>query len=188
MGAPLVRRLLLPVVCATALGRVAAADAAPVAATRLAQVLERFDATQATLRTLTAEFTETKNISLMSEPLVSKGRFFYTHPNDVLWEYQSPKPRMFLIRRDEILAYYPLEKRAQKADIGLYHNRLLKVLGIGQASKDLQKYYDISLGSEGPDGIELLLKPRSRSMKSRVSAVRIWVDEGLWLPKRMQYT
>jgi len=152
-------------------------------------LLEKFDAAQSGIRTLMADFTESKQVALLREPVISKGKFFYTNPNDVLWEYLDPTPRIFLIRREELLAYYPIEKRAEQLGIKRYHSRLLKVLGIGQVSKDLMKYYEVSLdpSSSAAGNYELVLSPRKRIVKKRISEVRIWVDEKTFLPVQMRY-
>src|SRR5205814_1851546 len=123
-------------------------------------------------KTLTATFTERKEISLLKEPVVSKGLFYYTKPDDVLWQYTDPNPSYFLISRDELLSYFPLKRSAQRMSIGMIHDRLLKVLAIGQPSKILMKYYDVRLDETGNDvaGTHLLvLTPRKRMVKKRIA-------------------
>jgi outer membrane lipoprotein-sorting protein len=161
------------------------------AAARLEAVLSQFDATQATTQTLTASFTERKDLSILKEPIVSKGRFYFTKPDDVLWQYTEPDPRYFLISKDELLAYYPTKKRAQKVSLAFFHDRLLKILAIGQPSAALRKYYEISLEEEANDIADtslLILSPRKRSVKKRIADVRLWISRGSALPVRMQYT
>src|SRR5262245_41346801 len=51
---------------------------------KLDAILAKFDETQSSTQTLTASFTERKEIALLKEPVVAKGRFFYTKPDDVL--------------------------------------------------------------------------------------------------------
>ena len=98
--------------------------------------------------------------------------------------------RYFLINKDELLSYFPRKKRAERVSIVLYHDRLLKVLAIGQPSKNLMKYYDIRLdeaGNEIPDTHLLVLDPRKRAVKKRIQEVRLWVSRERSLPVRMQY-
>src|SRR5262245_56347515 len=156
---------------------------------KLDAILAKFDETQSSTQTLTASFTERKEISLLKEPVVAKGRFYYTKPDDVLWQYTEPDPRYFLISKDQLLSYFPLKRRAEKVSIGLYHDRLLKVLAIGQPSKNLLKYYDIRLetGNDVEGTHLLILSPRKRSVKKRIQEVRLWVSTDKSLPVRMQY-
>ncbi len=72
----------------------------------------------------------------------------------------------------------------------MYHDRLLKVLAIGQASDTLMKYYDIHLDEKGNDVADtllLVLEPRKRSVKKRIQEVRLWISKDRALPVRMQY-
>src|SRR5262245_25300600 len=161
----------------------------PAEQEKLNAILAKFDETQTSTQTLTASFTERKDIQLLKEPVVAKGRFFYTKPDDVLWQYTDPDPRYFLISKNELLSYFPSKRRAERVSIGLYHDRLLKVLAIGQPSKNLLKYYDIHLDeSNGIANTNLLiLTPRKRMVKKRISEVRLWVSKDTALPVRMQY-
>jgi len=166
-------------------GSAPAASGAP----SLDEILSRFDRAQTGIRTMTANFTETKDLKLLREPVVSKGKFYYTRPNDILWEYTDPTAKVFLIRKDELLAYYPQQRRAERVDISRFQSRLLKVFGIGQLSEDLKKYYDLALAPKQPaPGLyDLILTPRRRMVKKRIAQVRFWIDAKSFLPVRMEY-
>jgi outer membrane lipoprotein-sorting protein len=157
---------------------------------RLTAILTKFDETQSSTKTLTATFTERKEIAILKDPVVAKGRFYYTKPDDVLWQYTDPDPRYFLISKNELLSYFPSKRRAERVSIGLYHDRLLKVLAIGQPSKNLRKYYDIHLEEAGNDVVGthlLILTPKKRMVKKRIAEVRLYVSKDSSLPIRMQY-
>jgi outer membrane lipoprotein-sorting protein len=175
-----------------AVGRTKEAETpeAQAALARLNAILEKFDQTQAETKTLTASFVERKELGLLREPLISKGRFYYTKPDDILWQYTDPDPRYFLISKDELLTYAPLKKRAEKVSIVFYHDRLLKVLAIGQPSKNLRKYYNLRLEENDnplPKTNLLILEPRKRTVKKRIQVVKLWVSADRGLPVQMQY-
>jgi outer membrane lipoprotein-sorting protein len=161
----------------------------PAEQQKLDAILTKFDETQSQTRTLTATFTERKEIALLKEPVVAKGRFYYTKPDDVLWQYTDPDPRYFLISKDELLSYFPTKHKAERVSIRMYHDRLLKVLAIGQPSQTLRKYYDIRLEDSNtvPNTNLLVLSPRKRMVKKRISEIRLWVGKDTALPLRMQY-
>ena len=106
----------------------------PAEQKKLDAILVKFDQTQGQTRTLTATFTERKEIALLKEPVVAKGRFYYTKPDDVLWQYTEPDPRYILISKDELLSYFPAKRSAERMSIRLFHDRLMKVWAIGQPS------------------------------------------------------
>jgi len=166
---------------------------ATVAATpneTLKQVLARFDAVQAEINTLSAEFVQTTRNSLLRQPVVAKGEFYLTKPDSVLWEYSSPEPMRFVVSQGQYTGYFPERKRAEKRDIKRWSEQLFRFFGLGQGSKDLAKFYEITLGPVEPDmkGTYLLvLSPKKRRVKKNVEEVKLWVDATTLLPQRIDY-
>ena len=167
---------------------------APVAteapAESLDQVLARFDKVQAGVHTLSAEFVQTTRNSLLKEPVVAKGEFYMTKPDSVMWEYTSPEPMRFVVSQGEYTGYFPERKRAERRDIKRWSEQLFRFFGLGQGSKELEKFYGISLGPADPQmkGTYLLvLSPKKRRVKKNVEEVNLWVDATTLLPQRIDY-
>jgi len=157
---------------------------------RLEDLLDRFNRTQQATRSLTASFTERKNLSLLARPVVSNGTFLYSHPTRIKWEYSDPEPQVFLITEDHFVAYYPARKKAEEVPLGkLAGRRVFRVFGIGQTAEDLKKFFDISLGDPGaePGTFLMVLTPKRRRVKDRLQLVRFWVDEKTYLPRQLEY-
>jgi outer membrane lipoprotein-sorting protein len=156
----------------------------------LPQVLARFDQVQLQIRTLSAEFVQTTRSPLLRDAMVAKGRFYLTKPDSVLWEYSAPEPMRFVVAEGEYTGYFPERKRAEKKDIKRWSEQLFRFFGVGQGSKELGKFYEIALGSPGPDqkGTYLLvLSPKKRRVRRNVDQVRLWVDVSTLLPVRIDY-
>lgn len=153
-------------------------------------VLERFDRVQAQIRTLSAEFVQTTRNSLLKEPVVAKGEFYLTKPDSVLWEYSSPEPMRFVVSHGQYTGYFPERKRAEKRDIKRWSEQLFRFFGLGQGSKDLEKFYGLALGPVDPDmkgSYLLVLSPKKRRVKKNVEEVKLWVDAATLLPQRIDY-
>jgi outer membrane lipoprotein-sorting protein len=156
----------------------------------LTQVLARFDLVQAQIHTLSAEFVQTTRNSILKEPIVAEGEFYLTKPDSVLWEYSSPEPMRFVVSKGQYTGYFPERKRAEKRDIKRWSEQLFRFFGLGQGSKDLAKFYAITLGPSEPDmkGTYLLvLSPKKRRVKKNVEEVKLWVDVSTLLPQRIDY-
>lgn len=156
----------------------------------LEDLLERFNQTQQATRTLTASFTERKNLSLLAKPVVSDGTFLYSRPTRIKWEYSGPEPRIYLITEDHFVAYYPTRKKAEEVSLGkLAGRRVFRVFGIGQTAEDLRKFFDISLGDPGEERgtFLMVLTPKRRRVKDRLQLVRFWVDAKTYLPRQLEY-
>ena len=170
-----------------------AAEADPAAAAkkeRLAAILKKFDETQESTKTLTAGFSERKELQLLRDPVVSKGRFYYTKPDDVLLQYTEPDVRYLLFTKEEQLFYFPKLKRAERGTSTRVHDYLFRFFAIGQSSDSLKKFYEIGLDEETNDIKDtylLVLRPRKRMIKKAVQDVRLWISKDRLLPVRLQW-
>ncbi len=165
-----------------------ATAAAPVET--LNHVLTRFDQVQGQIRTLSAEFIQTTRSPLLKDPIVAIGQFYLTKPDSVLWEYSSPEPMRFAVADGKYTGYFPERKKAEKRDIKRWSEQLFRFFGVGQGSKELGRFYDISLGEPGhaeAGSYLLVLSPKKRRVRKRIDAVRLWVDTKTLLPVRIEY-
>jgi outer membrane lipoprotein-sorting protein len=155
----------------------------------LRETLAGFDRVQATIRALSAEFTETTTSQLLKEPIQAKGRFYLTKPSSVLWEYAEPEVMRFAIANDEYVGYFPQRKRAEKSDVHRWSERIFRIFGLGQTSAELGKFYFIRSADPGPNdpGTRLLvLEPRKRRVRKHVEQVRLWVSATTYLPAKIE--
>ncbi|HEU5182897.1 MAG TPA: outer membrane lipoprotein carrier protein LolA [Candidatus Polarisedimenticolia bacterium] len=161
-----------------------------VPALQLPDLLKRFNESQQSVASLTASFTERKNLNLLAKPLVSNGTFLYSRPSRIKWEYTEPEPRVFLITEDRFIAYYPNQKRAEEVPLSkLAGRRVFRVFGIGQTAEDLGKFFDISQDDPGDEkgAYLLILTPKRQRVKDRLQRVRFWVDAKTFLPRKLEY-
>ena len=154
----------------------------------LRRVLEQFDAAQAQVTTLSAHFTERKEIGLLKNAVIQKGQFYHTKPDKFLWEYLSPEPKVLLMNGKSLVAYYPLQKEAEEIETRL-SKRLVKYFGLGQVFADLQEYYNLSLDSDNTvAGTHLIvMKPKMKRLEKRLLEVRIWLDDKINQVRQLEY-
>ena len=154
------------------------------------KVLARFDEVQDRIRTLSAEFTETRRSMLLKDEIVARGRVYLTKPDSVRWEYSAPEEMRFVIADNEYTGYYPKRKKAERRNVRRWGEQLFRFLGLGQASDELRKFYDIRIGESSPDEntVLLILEPRKKRVRKRMDAVHFWVDAETYLPVRIRYS
>ena len=162
----------------------------PAAAYELEEVLREFDRVQNTIESLSAEFTETTRSALLKDEIVASGKVFLTKPSSVRWEYSSPETMRFVIADDRYTGYYPERKQAEQRDVRRWGEHLFRFLGIGQASGELAKFYNITLDDEASttDEIVLILDPKKKRVRKRIESVRFWIDVSSYMPKRVRYS
>ena len=156
----------------------------------LEKVLARFDQVQQTVRSLSADFSQTTVNPLFKQPLSAKGRFYLRKPDSVLWEYTSPEPMQFVITSGEYTGYFPGRKKAERRDVHRWTEQIFRFFALGQVSAELRKFYDIRLEDPGADmkgTYQLVLDPRKRRVRKRVEEVHLWVDASTCLPARVEY-
>lgn len=167
----------------------AAARVAPTP--ELSQVLGRFDAVQESIRSLSADFTMTTESALLKDKIVARGRVFLTKPDAVRWEFDSPEEMRFVIDHNVYTGYFPEQNRAERRDIQRWREQLFRLLGLGQVSSELDRFYEISLGAAAPavpGAFCLVLEPRKKRVKKKVETVRFWVDGSSYLPVEVEYS
>jgi outer membrane lipoprotein carrier protein len=158
-------------------------------AERLDTILARFDQAQVAIRTLTADFSERKELAMLKEPVESEGHFFYASPHQAKWAHQIPDERIILITDNILMQYYPDRKVLEKKKLSTANtNRLFKLFGMGQSSHELKDLYDISLGDaqEGESVYLLILSPKRKALRKRLSRVLLWVGDRDFLPHAMK--
>jgi outer membrane lipoprotein-sorting protein len=155
----------------------------------LGEILRQFDEVQREIRTLSADFTETTESTLLTDAIVAEGRVFMTKPDSVRWEYSSPEEMSFVINEDEYTGYFPLRKQAERRGIHRWREQLFRFLGLGQASEELAKFYDITLGEENerPGTYLLVMTPTKKRVRKRMDPVLFWIDAATFLPIRVEY-
>jgi len=58
------------------------------------------------IRSVKAEFLQKRYLQILTEPLLSKGRFFFYAPGSLRWEYLSPLRSVMLQKGDTIQLYH----------------------------------------------------------------------------------
>jgi len=156
---------------------------------RLQSLLDRVKASQGPIRRLHADFTESKESSLMLQPLHAAGQFYYQAPDKVRWEYDTPEPMTLLIRNDEMVTWYRDLHEARRTTIGRQSQQILKYLGMGSSVADLLEYFDVGLGlpKQKGDPYRLVLTPRYKRVAKRIQKLSVWIDSQRYLPVRFLY-
>ncbi len=156
---------------------------------RVEALMDRVKAAQKDVRTLEASFVQRQDSSMLVEPDVSRGVFSYSAPDDVRWEYQSPKPISVVIDGEHMTTWYRDLDRAERLKVGRYSNQVLKYLGASGSLETLLEYFKVRVafpqGSDQPYRIELL--PRYARIAKRLQSMTLWIDPQRFLPVGLKY-
>lgn len=156
---------------------------------KLVTLLDRVSAVQRKTETLTAHFEQKRSSRILVAPSVSRGRFYYSAPDSVRWEYETPRVMTVLVSGGTVLTYRPAEKRAERIEVGRVQRKFFKFFGVGEPFDELRRFFTFVLGDPGNGApYELMLSPTARQIKKRLKAVEVKVDRDLFLPIAISYT
>jgi len=159
---------------------------APPDASRVLRSLER--AGQG-LKTMRADFVETKVIVLLSDKQETRGDVMLQVPGRLRWNYTSPQPSVMVIKDGAFARYIPRSKQVFR---GAAKGEADLLVGFGPGAASLGKKYEVTLvGQEAVAGAPawvLDLKPRSEVTSGLFAAIRLWVDEARSIPVQTRLT
>ena len=192
------RRLVLALALAAALAAgvwtVAAdipdpSDASLSSVERLRALVDRMKIEQKGFTTLVAHFQQETSAEMLAETETSKGTFYYEAPDKVRWQYDSPTPKVIVIKGEELVTWYKDLNRAEKVQVGRYSDAVFKYLGASGSLETLMDYF--SLRVDFPDGNEpykVDLVPRYKRVEKRLRDMSIAIDGKLFVPVELSYT
>ena len=158
-------------------------------ADRLAALVPRVSQVQAGLTTLTANFEQRRTSRLLAEPSVSRGTFYFKAPDSIRWEYESPRPMTVLLSGGVALTYRPLEKRAERVEVGRAQRRVLRFLSAAEPLDKLKSYFSFTFrDAGGTSNYQLELRPTAHQIKKRLKMLEIEIDRQSLVPVAVAYT
>lgn len=155
---------------------------------KLEALISRVSEAQRGMNTLSARFEQLKDSRLLAEPAVSHGRFYFSAPEAVRWEYDSPRAMTVLVTGGAVLTYRPGERRAERVEVGRVQRRFLRFFSATQPLADLREHFDFTLRDPGGEGrYQLELRPTTPQIKRRLRAIHIEIDRFRFLPMVVAY-
>jgi outer membrane lipoprotein-sorting protein len=141
------------------------------------------------MKTLTARFTETTTSSLLTRPLVAKGRVAVERPSRVVLRYTEPDVRTVLIDGNRMTMSWPSRGLKQTSDIGTAQGRVQKYFINGTAD-DLRREFEIEDhgASDKPGTYYVTMLPKRKQIKENLVRLDLWIDRASLLLDTMKMT
>jgi len=140
------------------------------------------------LKTMQADFVETKVLVLLNDKQETRGDVILQVPGRLRWNYTAPQPSVMMIKDGAFARYIPKSKQVFR---GPARGEADLLVGFGPGAAGLGKKYQVTLvGTEPVGGAPawvLDLKPRAGE-SGLFSGIRLWVDEVRSIPVQTQLT
>jgi outer membrane lipoprotein-sorting protein len=182
------------IACAASVACLAALAAAPAQQKGAAD--DSFDALyrrgsqiNATLRTLTARFTETTTSSLLTRPLIARGIVAVERPLRVVLRYEEPEARVVLIDGDRLTASWPGRHIKQVTHIAGAQRRVQKYF-VDSTPAELRSHFEIQSqkADDRPGTYRLTMVPKRKQIREGLSRLELWLDQSSLLLSAMRMT
>ena len=144
----------------------------------------------AAIKTLTARFTETTTSSLLTKPIVARGRLAVQRPTRVVLRYTDPDARVVLIDGDRMTTSWPSRSLTQVTDIGTAQGRVQKYFVNGTAA-GLRGQFDIhdhGAASDRPDLYYVTMVPKRKQIRESLAQLDLWVNRSSLLLDALKMT
>jgi outer membrane lipoprotein-sorting protein len=142
-------------------------------------VLDAWFAAQKNLHTWSADFTQTRALKTLTQPLIAKGHIDFAMPNDFRWELGRPAQTIALRHGDEMLVIYPRLKRAERYPLGVSTptewRDMMSLLqaGFPRDRKEFDAQFQILSLAETNCTWQMSLQPKSMFAKRMMPELRI---------------
>ncbi|MBN2275257.1 MAG: outer membrane lipoprotein carrier protein LolA [Bacteroidales bacterium] len=129
-------------------------------------------------QTIVSDFIQEKNLSVLSEKIISKGQFFFKKENNIRWEYTEPTQYLIIISNNQLFTRD--EKNQKLYDIQSNKmfqemNRFISGCIQGELLKNDEDYAIAYFENNRQYFVKLV--PRAEKMKEMLNEVQIFFDK-----------
>jgi outer membrane lipoprotein-sorting protein len=142
-------------------------------------VLSAWFSTQSKIQTWSADFTQTRTLRSLTQPLTSAGHVWFAAPNRFRWELGNPPQTIAVRNPEEMVVIYPRLKRAERYALGGDQagpwQDVMKLLqaGFPQSEADMDSQYNILAQQVSGDDCLLTLQPKSATARKLMPQIKI---------------
>jgi len=155
-------------------------------------ILDEIEKANTTFKTMKADITFTRTITLLESTDVSHGELCYKKPKRLYLKFYPPRNEVNIVDGKYVWVYHPDEKQVEKYEMskGKQSSQSMSFFefGYGESVGEAKKNYKITLidtkEEEAKQVYILDLKPKDP--KSQYSYIKLWVEDGFWLPHRIE--
>jgi outer membrane lipoprotein-sorting protein len=136
---------------------------------------------QTNIASWSADFTQTRSLKALTQPLVSTGRVWFAAPQNFRWELGQNQT--IAIRSNEtMLVVYPRLKRAEKYDFSNTANNQWKdalallQTGFPRSEQEMRRQFNLLRLTLTNSNYELQLQPKSPTARKMMPQINILLD------------
>jgi len=148
---------------------------------------QKFSEATVKTQTIEANFTQIKNLSVLSEKIITKGRFLFKKEKKLRWEYTDPFHYLIIINNETMF----VQDEEKKIRVDIRANKMFAeinsiIIGCVQGNlfNDEKKF--LSSFFENRNSYMVKLKPLASNLKDYLSEIRIFFDKNDFTVTRLE--
>jgi len=168
------------------LAALCAGDAA--ASADAAAILRSLENAGRELKSMRADFVETKVLVLLDEKSESRGSVLLQVPGRFRWDYETPQASVMVVKDSRFARYFPQSKQVFR---GPAKGEADLLVGFGPGAADLGRKYDVTLVGDETVGavpahvLDLKTRPGQGGL---FAGIRLWIDASRFIPLQTRLT
>ncbi len=133
---------------------------------------------EAKLRALSASFVETTSSTLLTTPIVLRGRVVAQRPSNIVLTYDAPDARVVRIIDGHLTVNWPARGLDETRDVRSTLQRAERTI-IGKSPDELRKLFDITAvdAHDGAGTWKVTFVPRRRQLREGVERLHLWIGQ-----------
>jgi outer membrane lipoprotein-sorting protein len=151
-------------------------------AQNLEEIIRDIDEKQRQIQTFSATFTQKKETSLATEPLLSSGRVHFKRPDRIHWSYLKPERAEVALEDRTFWVYLPDRSQAEKVSLsrkagGVQTLEALTAIFKKTFNELTEGYTIYSEGLEEERLYHFRLQPKEEKDRKVLSRIDLWIDK-----------
>jgi outer membrane lipoprotein-sorting protein len=171
------RKIVLPTLLVLISQLIAAQEAYKVM-NDVATFKSKLGTVAASIKTITCDFVQEKNLAVLSEKIISKGHFWFMKENNIRWEYTEPYTYLIIITNNQLFTrdnknknQYDIQSNRMFQEMSRFISSCIKVDIVENRTDYSIEYY------ENSKRYFVKLIPLQEKMKQMLTEVQLWFDK-----------
>ncbi|HSH96510.1 MAG TPA: outer membrane lipoprotein carrier protein LolA [Roseimicrobium sp.] len=141
---------------------------------------------QTNVHSWSADFTQTRTLKTLNQPLTAKGRVYFVAPDRFRWELGEPAQTVAIRRPNDLLVLYPKLQRAEKYPIGAdaagpWRDALpLLEAGFPRSATELNQRFRVLSLNDLTNAQQLVLEPKAPGAKRMMPKIKLEVSNSAY--------
>ena len=141
-------------------------------------VISKINNASTSIQSMSASFTQTKYLSMLSDKMVSSGKVYYSKSDKLRWEYTSPYQYLFIFNGSKVYVGNKSKKNVIDTNTNKIFKEIARIMMSTVTGTALSNTSDFSISlSESSNQWVITLVPKKKELKSMFSKVILYFNK-----------